>query len=134
MLNSSFADDKSGGEFTHAHGRFGNGKDRFDGAFDAAGDCLDLGEFGFGIDRHAGCGGGASRRNFYRFRYRFRYRFLRLAGCSFLRFLRAVGNVGTVGVLYRFGGFSLLSFFGYLIQRSCRYLVLSRLSVRLSRL
>ena len=49
-------------------------------------------------------------------------------------------NVGTIGVLYRFSGFSLLSFFdnlsffGHLIQRSCRYLVLSQLSVRLSRL
>ena len=46
----------------------------------------------------------------------------------------AAGNVGTIGVLYRFSGFSLLSFFGHLIQRSGRYLVLSRLSVRLSRL
>ena len=130
VLNSSFVDDERGGEFFDAHGRFGNGEDRFDGAFDAAGDCLDLGEFGFGIDRHAGCGGGASRRNL----CRFRFRFIRLAGCSFLRFL------GTIGVLYRFGGFSLLSFFsnlgffGHLTQRRCSYLVLSRLSVRLSRL
>ena len=130
MLNSAFADDESGGEFTHAHGRFGDGEDRLDGAFDATGDCLDLGKFGFGIDRHTGCGGGASHRN----RCRFRYRFLRLAGCSFLRFLGAVGNVGAIGVLYRFGGFSLLSFFGHLIQRSSNYLVLSRFSVRLSRL
>ena len=134
MLNSSFADDERDGEFTHAHGRFGNGEDRFDGALTPPGIGLDLGEFGFGIDRHAGCGGGPPAGIVAGFAVGFvtdSFDSRNAVSCdsSELSEMSEPSESSTGSAAS-----ASLSFFGHLIQRSYRYLVLSRLIVRLSRL